>query len=217
MTSKCHWMPFYPCDYLGDTGHLSTLEHGAYLLLIMHYWMKGGLPDNERQLARICRLPDYRWRKIRDTIAGLFHDGWKHKRIDEELAKAEAVRAKKSAAGKVSSAARRANPLKNNEAVLTPVDTSTITVTKIKTEARQADPKGSAGARFSVAELPTFKVPTVPASGWTLEETRQDALLGALAGLPAVVDNPIQISAALLASPLTRKMPARNGAANGQG
>ena len=127
MTSKCHWMPFYPCDYLVDTGHLSTLEHGAYLLLIMHYWMKGGLPDNEQQLARICRLPDYRWRKIRETIAGLFHHGWKHKRIDEEIAKADAMREKKSAAGKVSSAARRSNPLKNNNAQSTPVDTSTIT------------------------------------------------------------------------------------------
>src|SRR4051794_27031196 len=35
------WMAFYPADYLGDTGHLSTTEHGAYALLIFNYWMRG--------------------------------------------------------------------------------------------------------------------------------------------------------------------------------
>lgn len=89
------WMPMFWGDYLRDTGHLSTTEHGAYLLFIGHYWSSGGpLPDDDAQLARIAKIGSVaKWRKMRPTIAALFKVGdgvWRHKRIDEELAAAAA-------------------------------------------------------------------------------------------------------------------------------
>ena len=80
-------MPFYFADYLADTGHLSTVEHGAYFLLIAHYWAHGKLPDDEAAIARITRMTARQWSRSRDVLRSFFDDGWFHKRIDEEIAK----------------------------------------------------------------------------------------------------------------------------------
>jgi uncharacterized protein YdaU (DUF1376 family) len=82
------WMPLYVADYLADTAHLSTIEHGAYILLIMHYWTKGSLPSDDDTVRRITRLDKRQWVAHRDILASMFLTGWRHKRIDNELAKA---------------------------------------------------------------------------------------------------------------------------------
>lgn len=83
------WMPMYWGDYLKDTGHLSTEQHGAYLLLIGHYWTTGKpLPDDDTRLARIARLSLAAWKKSRNTVAEFFtvvDSKWTHGRIEEEL------------------------------------------------------------------------------------------------------------------------------------
>lgn len=102
-------MPLHIADYLADTGHLSALEHGAYLLLIMHYWKDGKLPSDERMIARLAKLSSEQWAESRDMIAALFIEGWRHKRIDEELAKADAIISKRKAAAEQMHENRRAN------------------------------------------------------------------------------------------------------------
>jgi uncharacterized protein YdaU (DUF1376 family) len=100
MTSR-PWMPFYVADYLADTGHLRTVEHGAYLLLIMHYWRTGGLPTEDTKLAKITRLPLKAWTdNVRPAVAPLFREGWKHKRIDQEIEKQNIIAEKRSIAGR---------------------------------------------------------------------------------------------------------------------
>jgi uncharacterized protein YdaU (DUF1376 family) len=96
---KRPWMPLYVGDYLGDTGHLTTAQHGAYLLLMMHYWRKGELPDDDRQLAKITKLPLRTWGEHRPVLQAFFHDGWKHKRIEAELARMMRVSEKRASAG----------------------------------------------------------------------------------------------------------------------
>lgn len=89
------YMPIYWGDYLRDTGHLSAAEHGAYLLLLGHYWTTGApLPDDEHALRRIARMEASEWRRSRATIRAFFQVGdgvWRHKRVDAELEKARAI------------------------------------------------------------------------------------------------------------------------------
>lgn len=95
---KRQWMPLYVPDYRADTAHLGALEHGAYLLLIMHYWLTGGLPDDEKQLSRIACTTDTEWRRCRPVIEKFFEPGWKHRRIEKELAKAADISGKRRGA-----------------------------------------------------------------------------------------------------------------------
>lgn len=82
------WMPFYWADYFADTRHLSKLQHASYLLLIGHYWMKGALPDDDRQLANITLSTMDEWRADKPTLQAFFFDGWRHKRVEAELRRA---------------------------------------------------------------------------------------------------------------------------------
>jgi uncharacterized protein YdaU (DUF1376 family) len=104
---KRPWMPLYVGDYLADTKHLTTVEHGAYVLLMMHYWQHSGLPDDDARLARIAGLNAEEWAGVKKTLAELFEPGWTHKRIDAELAKAAQKSRNGRRGGLVSGARRR--------------------------------------------------------------------------------------------------------------
>lgn len=92
-------MPLYIGDYLRDTRHLSTLQHGAYLLLIMEYWTKGELPKDEQKIRKICGLTPQLWRSNCQAIASMFSPDWRHARIERELAKAADISMKRAIYG----------------------------------------------------------------------------------------------------------------------
>jgi len=94
------WMPLHIDDYIRDTDHLNASEHGAYLLLIMKYWRDGGLPSDEGLIRRYAKLSPDQWAESRDVIAAFFEEGWHHKRIDAELAKADEIIEKRRLAAK---------------------------------------------------------------------------------------------------------------------
>lgn len=84
-------MPIHIGDYQRDTGHLRAAEHGAYLLLLFHYWSTGGLPDDDRHLSTIARMSSAEWRRSRPVIERFFKPGWKHPRVDYDLEKAAKI------------------------------------------------------------------------------------------------------------------------------
>lgn len=85
-------MPFYFGDYLADTMHLTTEQHGAYVLLLFAGWKAGGaLPDDDQQLAAITKASAARWRSMRAVIQQFYTVAggkWNQKRLSAELSKA---------------------------------------------------------------------------------------------------------------------------------
>lgn len=102
------YMQLYVADYLADTAHLTTEEHGAYLLLIFSYWQTGK-PLRADRLASVSRMSNERWNSVEDTLSEFFHVGpthWNHFRIDADLEAVNSKVGKASAAGKASARAK---------------------------------------------------------------------------------------------------------------
>ena len=103
-------MPLHIGDYHADTTHLTRDQHGAYILLLMAYWRRGGpLPADDVRLAIITKSTVREWSKLRNVMLEFFleKDGlWYQKRADEELVKAVARTEAKAAAGKRGAAVR---------------------------------------------------------------------------------------------------------------
>lgn len=134
MAANMPWFPFYYGDFKRDTGHLTNAEKGAYLALMMHYYEHGGLPPDENLIRRIACMTTAEWAESRDVLAALFRDGWKHKRIDEERAKAAEISAKRASAAR-SKAAKPQQETSNSTAYEEQMDsTSTATDEQLHTQ-----------------------------------------------------------------------------------
>lgn len=97
------WMPLYVGDYLKKTSRLTTEGHGAYLLLIIDYWSAGAPPDDDTQLAAITRLSVDAWLRLRPAVESFFTieaGRWRHARVEEEIADADAKYERRAKAGR---------------------------------------------------------------------------------------------------------------------
>jgi uncharacterized protein YdaU (DUF1376 family) len=86
------WYARYPGDYGRDTAHLSMIEHGAYGLLLDHYYSTAApLPGDVTALYRVCRAFDQSERDAVDCVLSQFFDlradGYHNTRADMELVK----------------------------------------------------------------------------------------------------------------------------------
>jgi uncharacterized protein YdaU (DUF1376 family) len=69
-------------------------------LHIMEYWTAGGLPTDDRELARIIGMSPGEWKKAKPRVQPFFTPDWKHGRIDKELARSAELSSKRAAAAK---------------------------------------------------------------------------------------------------------------------
>ena len=123
------WYAHYTGDYGRDTGHLSLVEHGAYRVLLDHYYSTGAaLPNEISTLYRVCRAFEEGERKAVDAVLAEFfelrHDGYHNKRADKELVKRAEHHSRLSAGAQKVNAIRWGNRsatrLANRPAVASP-------------------------------------------------------------------------------------------------
>jgi uncharacterized protein YdaU (DUF1376 family) len=162
---KRPWMPLYIADFLRKTTHLGALESGAYLHLIMDYWQNDALPNDERQLARIAKLTDREWRKSKAVLQAFFYDGWKHKRIDEEIAHAADVSGKRAAAAATREASKRARDMDQTEHGDGSNDPSNDP-TLHTTQRKKVSPDGAGGTAYAF-ESGVIRLNQRDFDGWT--------------------------------------------------
>ena len=102
------WLPLYVGDYLADTSHLSNGEHGSYLLLLMHEWRTGPLPDDEALLMRVAKMSPDAWSNAWPMLSRFFQrtsDGYLiQSRLEMERDKS--LKRKEGAAEKATKAAQ---------------------------------------------------------------------------------------------------------------
>lgn len=110
MSKSDAWMPLYIGDYLADTMHLTAEQHGAYLLLLMHQWRIGTLPNDDAQLAAIARVDPTAWKKRVGPVVRRFFEvtdaGLSQKRLAKERADATDITIKRAEAGRLGGAAK---------------------------------------------------------------------------------------------------------------
>lgn len=125
-----NWYAHSMGDYARKTGHLSMLEHGAYRLLLDHYYSTGKpLPADHGKLYNICKARTPTERKAVLAVAACFFtqvaSELVNKRCDREIAKSLKISEVKAANAKQKQSGCSANdPLRAR----VPTTTTTTTV-----------------------------------------------------------------------------------------
>lgn len=87
--SQAPVLPMFVDAMIGDTLHLDMEAFGCYHMILYATWRANGspLPDDDVVLARVCRMPAARWRKVRIILAPFFDlsgGTWRQGRLERE-------------------------------------------------------------------------------------------------------------------------------------
>lgn len=144
--------------YLGDTTHLTTIEHGAYLLLLMTAWRTRdvSLPDDDKLLARYARMNAAQWGRIKPTIAAFFTISggvWRQSRLTDEAKAVRQKRESQSRAGKASALKRKGRHATDEHDPFNGRATTTATATATAIEVEESEPPTPVGTREEIASV----------------------------------------------------------------
>jgi uncharacterized protein YdaU (DUF1376 family) len=118
MKNKSPAFQFYPKDYLSDINVqvMSLSERGAYMNLLCHEWLEGGLPDDDDILSILSGLGKEWFGKSGEKIRKCFtikSEKFINPRLEKERKNQKERRKKRSDAGKKGNEARWNKGLKD--------------------------------------------------------------------------------------------------------
>jgi uncharacterized protein YdaU (DUF1376 family) len=61
---QLNWLPLYWQKFIIGTLELSAEETGAYILLLIHQWDKGFIPENDKEIKKISRVSTKKLSKV---------------------------------------------------------------------------------------------------------------------------------------------------------
>ena len=100
-----HYSHFNIADYRKDTGHLTMLEHAIYRALIDQYYLDEQPISLETQsvMRRLRLVSEEEAKALINVLSDFFYesDGWRHKRIDQDIIEYHAMSAKNKKNGKL--------------------------------------------------------------------------------------------------------------------
>ena len=138
-------LPLFTDAYMADTRHLTTLQHGAYLLLLMTAWRMPdcALPNDDVFLARICGMDKRTWQKNRDVIMAFWRQDekqrWYQGRLRDEQQFVAQLRNKNSEAGKASALKRLNRDSTSVQPESNQISTPTLTPSPIPLKVRERE------------------------------------------------------------------------------
>ena len=108
MAEKAPAFQFYPKDFLVDehVALMSLQEVGAYVILLCHAWLEGGIPPDCDRLARLCRVSTPAFSRLWPSLEPLFQPQGANgrlinRRMEEERAKQQSYKQAQADSGRV--------------------------------------------------------------------------------------------------------------------
>lgn len=199
-----HYYQFNIADYRKDTVHLSRLEHSIYRDLIDWYYLdESPIPLETQSVMRRLRLVSEDEAKALENVLSDFFeraDGWRHKRIDQDIIEYHAMAEKNKANGKLGGRPKKTQSVSNwlpNESQNNP-NQEPLTNNQ---EPIKDKPKRESSPRFDAqAHLVSIGIDPVIASDWVSHRKTLKATpsLTAIDGIATEADRAgISLSAAL--------------------
>lgn len=177
------WFPLDPGRYLKNTLHLTTRQHGGYVLLIMAALESGGrLPKSDAALASITKLDAKGWREDGETLKAYLTDSgdhWLHEYAAHLCADVRSRLDAKRSAGK-KGAAKRWQGRTNGKPIAMPSDSHCQTDTQKQLQGKplqgfppDEQPSSPVAARESAEGARTHDTASILANLGTLKRVVQ--------------------------------------------